>query len=38
MYPFNESAKQGYLIIQSTRDSYVFPLRNIRLAYLRHHE
>jgi len=38
MYPFNESAKQIYLLIQSTHNSYVFPLRNIRLAYLRRHE
>jgi len=31
MYSFNECAKQHRLLIQSTRDSYKSPLKDIRL-------
>jgi len=38
MYPFNEFAKQQHLLIQSTRESYVSPLKDIGLALLQRHE
>jgi len=38
MCPFNEFAKQRYLLITSTGDSYISRLKDIRLVYLHRHE